>query len=280
MNNKGLAVRWTIGDVSDPGFEALALSIRSARKLFGPESEYAVCVNSLSLSVAKDRLGAIARQVQWIHAAQHVPGWLRDQLDENMAEGVAWKLAPVRLFPDRYELSLDNDLILWQIPVAIQQWMYSSDPESCVMAEDAQRCLGQFSDCGDARAINSGIRGIPPNFDLEERLRKELQKKGVILRSELDEQGLQAAVLSRAHLALVSREEVSICSPFPMHQQSLGRCGAHFVGLNQRFLPWELEGRGAHEVIQERWRAYQKDLTKLVDEIEPIGRQEGELVSR
>ncbi len=267
MKNKGLGVRWTIGDVSVPGFEALDLSIRAAKKLFGPGAEYAVCANSLSLSAAKDRLGSMADEVQWIHSDDHVPGWLMTQLDEGMAEGVAWKLAPVRLYPDLHELSLDNDVILWRVPDAIRQWLASSDPEWCVMAEDAQRCLGQFSACCDARAINSGIRGIPPKFDLEGRLREKLQETAVVLRSELDEQGLQAAVLCQTHLSLVSREDVSICSPFPMHQQSLGRCGAHFVGLNQRFLPWKLEGRGAHERIHERWRSYQEELNKLVDDI-------------
>ena len=279
MNNNGLAVRWTIGDVSDPGFEALGLSIRSAKKLFGPATEYAVTVNSLSLSVAKDRLGSIADNVRWIHAAEHIPGWLTTWVDEDMAEGVAWKLAPVRLFPDLFELSLDNDLVLWRVPDAIQQWLSSSDPESCVMAEDAQRCLGQFSNCCDARAINSGIRGVPPKFNLEDRLREKLQETSIVLRSELDEQGLQAAVLCQVHLELVSREDVSICSPFPMHQQSLGRCGAHFVGLNQRFLPWELEGRGAHELIHERWRNYQEELTRLIDEIKPPDRHDGYLVN-
>ena len=264
MNNKGLAVRWTIGDVSNSGFEALGLSIRSAKRLFGPATKYVVCVNSLSLSAARDRLGPMAEEVHWVHSAEHIPNWLSPRLDENMAEGVAWKLAPVRLFPDLHELSLDNDVILWQIPDAIGQWLQSNDPESCVMAEDAQRCLGQFSDSCDDRAINSGIRGIPPNFRFEDKLREKLHETEIVLRSELDEQGLQAAVLCQAHLGLVSREDVSICSPFPMHQQALGRCGAHFVGLNQRFLPWELEGRGAHEVIHERWRGYQQELNRLV----------------
>src|SRR5690242_20943345 len=34
MDTRKAGIRWTIGDVSDPGFEALELSIRSARKLF------------------------------------------------------------------------------------------------------------------------------------------------------------------------------------------------------------------------------------------------------
>jgi hypothetical protein len=84
----------------------------------------------------------------------------------------------------------------------------------------------------------------------------------------LDEQGLQGAALSRAHLHLVTLDEVSICSPFPMHQQVMGRCGAHFVGLNQKTLPWQLEGRGAHEVIHERWHNVQHELHRFIAEIQ------------
>ena len=253
--------------MSDPGFEALELSIRSARKLFGPRTIYVVCVNSIPLELARERLGAVGGEVEWIHSEDHVPGWLQNRLDAGMAEGVAWKLAPVRLFPGHYEISFDNDVILWQMPDAMKQWLSSDHSESCLMAEDAQPSLGQFSDCSDGRAINSGIRGVPPGFNLEDRLQKKLEESQVVMRSELDEQGLQAAVLSKAALSLVSKEDVSICSPFPMHQQALGRCGAHFVGLNQRNLPWQLEGRGAHEVIHERWRGFKAKLTELVDSI-------------
>ena len=37
-----LGVRWTIGDVSDAGFEALRYSIWSMWKLFGDNAKYAV----------------------------------------------------------------------------------------------------------------------------------------------------------------------------------------------------------------------------------------------
>jgi hypothetical protein len=61
----------------------------------------------------------------------------------------------------------------------------------------------------------------------------------------------------------VSTDDVSICSPFPNHQQHLGKCGAHFVGLNQKSLPWLLENRGAHELIRERWNEYSRELAGM-----------------
>jgi len=66
----------------------------------------------------------------------------------------------------------------------------------------------------------------------------------------LAEQGMQMAVLRRSGpVRVVGVDEVSICSPFPPHLPGLGRCGAHFVGLNARELPpWKLDGRPASEL--------------------------------
>lgn len=52
-----------------------------------------------------------------------LPDWLRDTyLSHVLAEGMAWKFAPLRMFPDCLELMLDNDVILWDIPKAMQEW--------------------------------------------------------------------------------------------------------------------------------------------------------------
>jgi hypothetical protein len=185
-----------------------------------------------------------------------------------MAEGVAWKLAPVRVYPTLYELSLDNDVILWKVPDAMQRWLQTEDKKACLLAADMQPALGQFSEICQNRALNSGIRGLPPGFDLEGQLCNMLRECNVTLRSELDEQGLQAAVLSRSNLFVVSTDDVSICSPMPIHQQHLGRCGAHFVGLNQKWLPWTMDGRGLHELIRERWEAHAGELARLTGNIQ------------
>jgi hypothetical protein len=187
-----------------------------------------------------------------------------------MAEGVAWKLAPVRLFPDSFEISLDNDVVLWRIPRAMRSWLKSESQESVLLAEDVQSSLGQFSALAGNRAINSGIRGLPPGYDYESDLRRMLDVSGLTLRSELDEQGLQAATLAQKQLVLVAKEDVTICSPFPMHQQYLGTCGAHFVGLNQKQLPWRDEaGRPMHEAIHAAWLRYMEQIEERISA--PVG---------
>jgi hypothetical protein len=259
-----VGVRWTIGDVSDVGFEALRLSIWSAWNLFGKGAHYAVCVNIVPLPLAVARTGELPCGVKWLQASDVVPRWLRPYIGPEMAEGTAWKFAPVRVFPTLHELSLDNDVIFWALPQSMKEWLQCGKASSCLMAADVQSALGQFSAICNHRALNSGIRGLSPGFDMEGRLQKTLVQSGVTLQSELDEQGLQAAVLLQSNLSVVSTEDVSICSPFPNHQRHLGKCGVHFVGLNRKCMPWTLEGRGAHELIGERWDGYRSEIVRLV----------------
>lgn len=262
MNSKrDIAVRWTIGDVSPRGFEALRLSIWGAWKLFGP-AEYVVCVNSVPLELARDRAGELPKPVTWhVSTAAQLPQFLQPHLNGAMAEGVGWKFAPLRLFPDRHELALDNDCILWEMPGAVRNWLEQDESRACVIAEDVRPAFGQFAKFCRTGPCNSGIRGLPPGFDLAEAFQNLLQSHPALLTSELDEQGLQVAAISQHQEPLVvTVDEVSICSPFPPHHPHLGRCGAHFVGLNAKQLPWSLENRPAVDYIREHWEKHRPAL--------------------
>lgn len=246
---RALGVRWTIGDVSVLGFEALRLSIHGATRIFGRHARYVVCVNSVPLELARERTGPVPDLVEWRDVTRELDPAMRRHFDEGLAEGVGWKFAPLRVFEDRHELALDNDCILWGVPIALRAWLAEDDPGTCVIAEDVRACFGQFAEeCGDAPR-NTGIRGVPPGFDLRRAMEAVLARRPALLRSELDEQGLQVAALTSARRTLVvSLADVSICSPFPPHRRELGRCGAHFVGLNAHRLSWTLEdGRNACE---------------------------------
>lgn len=248
-----LRVRWTIGDVSHEGFEALRLSIAGACRVFGPETEYVVYVNTRDMADARARTGETPSWVAWRQASRDdMPAFLSAHFDAGLAEGVGWKLIPLRSFDGRHELALDNDCILWECPAAVERWL--TEPDATLVAEDVRACFGRFATaCGHAPR-NSGIRGVPPTFDLEAALREVLRRTPVLLESETDEQGLQVAALGIAQPPLVvSLDAVTICSPFYTHQQHLGRCGAHFVGLNARHLPWNYYGRPAVDCLREHW---------------------------
>lgn len=260
------AIRWTVGDVSSRGWEALRLSVHCAVRLFGPEAIYTVCVNTVLLADARRRTGELPAQVLWREVtAAEIPAILRPHLDPAMAEGVGWKLVPLQLDPTRHELALDNDCILWEQPEAVRQFLGRND--TTLLAEDTDRCLGQFDGCAHVPGhVNSGIRGLPPGFTLGTALRESLhaqeQSTGapVLLTSELDEQGLQAAALHRSPCLLVSRAEVSICSPFWPRDPEPGTCGAHFVGLNSKHIPWNYFDRSGDRVRREHFDRHRPEL--------------------
>ena len=263
-----LVVRWTVGDVSIHGFEALSLSTRAAFALFGADARYVVCANSVSAGEVRRRLGEIPPnlEIREVHS-EEMPSWMRPFIDPAFAEGVAWKFAPVRLAPKSFELSLDNDVIFWRVPAALSEWLACG--KGCLMAEDVRACFGKFARYCGSEPRNSGIRGLSPGLHYEDCLRSMLSENPVLLNSELDEQGLQIATLLRQQPVHVVRlSEVSICSPFPPHLPKAGSHGAHFVGLNAKSLPWSWNGTPGHEYIRANWLAKRADLERRVVEVE------------
>lgn len=205
------------------------------------------------------RTGEVPDRVRWRSVERGVPAVLRPFLGRGMSEGTAWKFIPLLLDAGKAELAIDNDIILWALPPALKAWM--DDPKGRLIAADVAPAHGQFAEQCGPEPRNSGLRGTPAGFDYEGAIAAILAQNPVTLESELDEQGLQIAAVSlgsRPHVVAV--EEVSICSPFPPHSPELGRCGAHFVGLNTRELPWDFYGRPARTVRIEHWRQRRPEL--------------------
>lgn len=262
MSSRDVGIRWTVGDVSAAGFEALRLSIWGAFRVFSG-ARFAVCVNSLTIEAARQRTGEVPAEVEWRDACRP-PDALRVALTGGMAEGVAWKLAPLRVFPEAYEISLDNDCILWAMPETIRSWL-AEDRPPCLVAADVQAAFGKFAALTRPEPRNTGIRGLPPGYDLGEALARVLRAHPVQLDSELDEQGLQVAAMELERpLRIVPTEDVTICSPIWPHQPWVGRCGAHFVGLNARALPFDYYGQPATELVVAHWRQLVPELQRRV----------------
>jgi hypothetical protein len=260
-----IGIRWTVGDVSDRGFEALRLSIAGAFKVFGPQAAYIVCVNTVPLEIARQRLGEVPACTGFLDVTQSLSPVVARHFDEKLAEGVGWKFAPLRVFPDRHELALDNDCILWSMPAAIRGWLAGGHPTRCLIAEDVRPCFGQFAARCGSEPRNSGIRGVPPTFDLESALRGILDEREVQMTSELDEQGLQvAAVRTGGDPHVVAVDEVAICSPFPPHLPRLGTCGAHFVGLNVKQLKGNADGASILGAIAAHWDGLRGEVARNV----------------
>jgi hypothetical protein len=259
-----IGLRWTIGDVSERGFEALRLSVWGAWHVFGPEAGYTIGLNTVPLAEAKRRTGTLPQGVEWRVAEGRLPDFLRPHLDDGMAEGVAWKFDPLRIYPERFEIALDNDCILWRMPSAMARWLDAAPSDVCLLAEDVRPAFGAFAElCGPAPR-NTGIRGLPPGFDLGDALRRALARNPIRLASELDEQGMQVAALSERPPFVVSTDDVTICSPFHPHLPHLGVCGAHFVGQNVRRVPWDYYDRPGMEVLVEHWERHRPAIYERV----------------
>jgi hypothetical protein len=265
-NADRLAIRWTVGDVRERGFEMLRLSIACAAQLFGPEATYLVCVNSLPVAEAQRRTGPLPANVAWREVTRaDLPSVLRAHFDDTLIEGMGWKLVPLRTHPGLYELALDNDCILWDLPEGMEQWLRS--PGGALFAEDVDRCLGSFDALCVPGNLNAGIRGLAPGLDLAPALETVLhelqQATGTPLSivAEIEEQGLQAAAISRFDpLFLVRNTEVTICSPFWPRSPELGTCGAHFVGMNARHIPWNYYDRPADLWLDDHWARHRPAL--------------------
>ena len=258
-----LAIRWTIGDVNPRGFAALRLSAWGAWRLFGASARYWIGVNTIGVAAARARTGDVPAAVEWEAVARRVPACLALHLGAGMAEGVAWKLVPPRRFPDDHELALDNDVVLWDVPRGLDDWLAGRAP--LLLAEDVRACFGRFAAVCGPRPLNTGVRGLPPGFSLDAALGRMLDAHPGPLASELDEQGLQVAALrASGDVAVVEVADVTICSPFPPHLPYLGRAGAHFVGLNTRRLGWRYAGRAAEDVRAEHWDALAGEVARRV----------------
>ncbi len=261
-----LTVRWTIGRVRPRGFEMLRLSMLCAVRLFGPATRYRVCVNTLPIAEVQARTGPVPEAIEWRSVNRDdVPPVLRPHCTGDLMQGMGWKLTPLRTDLGRFELALDNDCILWDLPTAMAEWLEAGT--GALLAEDVDRCLGRFDALCPPGALNAGIRGLPPDADLATALAHVLRAvepapgEQVQLVDEIEEQGLQAAAVARiAPLFFVSADEVSICSPFWPRSPELGSCGAHFVGMNARHTPWNYYDRPADEWLDEHWSRHRAAL--------------------
>ena len=172
-----LTLRWTVGAVRSRGFEMLRLALCCAFQLFGGEPEYVVSVNSLDVEEAQQRTGelppALAQKVRWrLSTRTDIPEVLRSAFSEDVIEGMGWKLVPLRLAPQRWELALDNDCILYGVPAALRSWL--TTPGAALFAEDVDRALGIFDALCPPGNFNAGMRGLAPGIDLAPALARAL----------------------------------------------------------------------------------------------------------
>jgi len=75
-----------------------------------------------------------------------------------------WKYIPIRTNINKYELLLDNDLILWKIPEIIRFW-YNS--ENLLINSDWNGTNYGEVNFSRMQGLNAGILGYPPNYNFK-----------------------------------------------------------------------------------------------------------------
>lgn len=217
-------VRWTIGNTRPDGFECLKLSVDSFVAIY--DVEPIICFNCSTEIISKQHLDNLATLIdQREHVGSCVPS----------PKGVAWKLYPPRLAPDRHEIIIDNDLILVKRVPQIDEF-FGSD---CTLLLSETGCTyGRFSKhVPPGYHINSGLYGMPPGFNLqkfvdfyvgdewEENAKAEHKDS-----KTFDEQGLIAiALASYPRQIIIPHKYITNCE----HHLQDGH-GYHFIGLNRR----------------------------------------------
>lgn len=210
-------VRWTIGDVKPAGHKSLELSIKKFTQLY--DVDVVVCHNC---DVAS--LDYLPQEI------------LYDQRQDWKIKpvGVSWKLYPPRLDSTRHEMVIDNDIIIEERIEEIDRFFNS---DSTLLLEDVTRTYGQFENYVPPEyCINSGIYGMPPEFNLQKYIDFYIKKWEINALGEhsesktFDEQGLIAiSLLNYPSFAIIPETSVTICE-----REFKKSKGMHFIGLNRR----------------------------------------------
>jgi hypothetical protein len=215
-------IRWVVGPVSDNGFQSLNISVKNMMRLY-PECDFAICHNQLPISNLKEILS-------WgIEVIDQSP--YATDLSQKPNEGyeVHWKLFPPRIRQSSHEIVIDNDIILFNRVPEIDLFLKN---DIFLSYQSLHEAYGLYEDkIPNGIRINSGIYGLPPNFDFENRVQSLLEP----WTDKFDEQGLVAFVLHDKYRYVISQTTVPIIEETwesPELFVNPLSAGIHFVGIN------------------------------------------------
>jgi hypothetical protein len=219
-------IRYTIGKVSEAGWEILFESVRLMKKVY-PEFDLFVCHNKMTRAETT-RLGNLG--VELVVQDDVVPPFHFLDHDEGKIRNFCWKLIPARLRPHGHELWVDNDIIFRDRLPTIDRWLMM---QTVIISSGFNRDYGRFTGLlQNDEPYCAGLFGLPPNFDFEAAI---IGACGGQPLTGFDEQGLVALVVSKFFDRLVvPQEEMALLSEmwkpmgirwFPM--------GLHFARANR-----------------------------------------------
>lgn len=212
-------IRWTIGGCLPQGLAVLRESILRTMAAFGRDSfDWMVCYNNMERSDLEFVQHISPRislyEQSWKECA--IPDYQATIKDADgtvshkceIRGGSLWKLCPARLREESHEIILDNDIVFQTMPRQIRSFLERDD--TTLLLEEYLSFLGRYTPFFDeGAAYNSGLIGLPPDFDFGGELLKAWKTLGSFRNlSYADEQGLVTFVLKQSKCFTVSPETV------------------------------------------------------------------------
>lgn len=216
-------VRWTIGPSTPAGYQCLKLSIESFLKFY--DADVVICHNCPAETMPLLCFGGFQLIDQTKYAAT----------SKIKPVGVAWKLYPPRVDKIRHEISIDNDIVFTERIPEIDKFL---ETDCTLLLEGDSRTYGRFEKyVPSGYQINSGIFGMPPNFDLHKYIdfycQKDWELNALGQHKEsktFDEQGLVSLSLLDYHKHII----IPATSVTNCEREFVFAKGMHFIGLNRK----------------------------------------------
>lgn len=233
-------IRWIIGSCSDSGFDLLKMSILKFKKIYLDKFYYVICYNNLSKNqfskLPLHLCDEIIDQKHYCESLSYTPP------NCNHLGGPAWKLYPPRMYFDRHEIIIDNDIVIYKNLPEIDLFLNSNNIFLTTEAY-ARNYAGKFINLikPDFK-INSGLVGLPPLFDYGMKIQQLLnsvscneQKRW---ETHFEEQAIVATILQNQNTLIIPLHKIQVTGKVMGYK--LGLFGTHFVGVNQGFdLYWK-----------------------------------------
>lgn len=234
--------RWTIGPVSEQGYQILRKSVKLFQKIY-PEFDTIVCCNHIDdISFIKNINVEIYEQnnnelkypllePETYYDSESDSTHFYSSSNYGMAAS-GWKLSPPRLRLNSHELWLDNDIIIRERIKSIDNWLKNDN--LCIVSMGRGRNYGIYHFLiPDEIKMCAGFFGLPPYFDFN----KKILDYTVLLQNNplgsYDEQGVVAAILiNHFHKNCVITDEIKIYEPPESLNTTIPK-GFHFVCANK-----------------------------------------------
>lgn len=224
MSVKKSIVRWTVGGlVEEDGFICLERSIYFWKKNYGEKFNYFICCNNKKILSKLQTIKGVnlIDQNDFVDSLPFCP------------KDTFWKFCPPRLDLKNHEIIIDNDLLVYKKSPTID-WFLSQNKKAITTAAHIPMhgCFKKPLKNTNLK-INTGLLGLPPNFDLGAKLKNLFRLFPYDQNSHCDDQGAFLMICKKM-LKIIPMEEIYVCNPnenFAKYKK--GDCGIHFAGLNK-----------------------------------------------